>query len=61
MMEHKSDNLSPADSIEGGDFWTDLPEHVKQTIEKAKQQLDDGKGIPHQEVMDKVKAIFLDK
>ena len=61
MMEHKPDNFNSANNTPDSDFWTDLPEHVKQTIEKAKQQHDNGEGVPHQEVMDKVKAIFLNK
>jgi len=35
------------------DFWTDLPEHVKAGIERGKKQADDGKLIPHTEVMKK--------
>jgi hypothetical protein len=60
-MESRPGNLNSADRLLDGDFWTDLPDHVKQAIEKAKQQLENGKGIPHQGVMDEVKAIFLDK
>ncbi|MFC0518011.1 hypothetical protein ACFFGT_27605 [Mucilaginibacter angelicae] len=35
------------------DFWADVPEVVQQAIEKAKKQLDQGEGIPHDEVMKK--------
>ncbi|HEY8929019.1 MAG TPA: hypothetical protein VIM55_07500 [Mucilaginibacter sp.] len=35
------------------DFWTDLPEHVKSGIERARQQVREGKLTPHDEVMKK--------
>ena len=41
------------------DFWEELPDAVKQSINKAKAQLDRGEGIPHNVVMAKVKARFL--
>lgn len=40
------------------DFWHDLPEETKQAINKAKTQLDEGEGIPHQEVMREVRQRF---
>lgn len=33
------------------DFWTVLPEEVKQVINEAKTELDNGEGIPNIEVM----------
>jgi len=41
------------------DFWVELPEAVKQSINKAKAQLDRGEGIPHDKVMADVKSRFL--
>jgi hypothetical protein len=41
------------------DFWTELPEDVKQSIDEAKAELDRGEGIPHEEVMAEVKRRFL--
>ncbi|MBD1393604.1 hypothetical protein [Mucilaginibacter glaciei] len=38
---------------DGQDFWDDLPEHVKQGIERARKQAADGKLTPHNEVMSK--------
>jgi hypothetical protein len=42
-----------------GDFWADVPVEVKQAIDKARNQLDRGEGISHDEVMSKMKARFL--
>lgn len=41
------------------DFWSELPEAVKQSINKAKAQLDRGEGIPHDKVMADIKSRFL--
>ena len=35
------------------DFWNDLPEHVKQGIERSKRQTEAGLFTPHDEVMKK--------
>lgn len=35
------------------DFWDDLPENVKQGIERARKQVAEGKLTPHDEVMSK--------
>ena len=35
------------------DFWSDLPEHVKAGIERAKKQAEAGMLTPHDEVMKK--------
>ncbi|WP_186292649.1 hypothetical protein [Mucilaginibacter corticis] len=43
------------------DFWNNLPEEVKQSINKAKSELDHGEGIPHQQVMSDIKARFLNR
>jgi hypothetical protein len=36
---------------DGKDFWDDLPENVKQGIERAKKQAAEGKLTPDDEVM----------
>jgi hypothetical protein len=41
------------------DFWEELPGEVKQSINKAKTELDNGEGIPHNEVMAGVRERFL--
>jgi hypothetical protein len=41
------------------DFWWELPEEVKQTINQAKSELDRGEGIPHDQVMAEMKSRFL--
>jgi len=41
------------------DFWEDLPENVKESIIKAKTELDNGEGISHGEVMAGIKDRFL--
>ncbi|HEY9195141.1 MAG TPA: hypothetical protein VIM77_02710 [Mucilaginibacter sp.] len=43
------------------DFWADTPAGVKQVINKAKDQLDKGEGLAHDEVMAKIKTRFLNK
>ena len=43
------------------DFWDDLPEHVKEGIKEAKEQLARGEGIPHEQVMAEIKAKYLKK
>lgn len=35
------------------DFWNDLPDHVKASIERAKKQAEAGLLTPHEEVMKK--------
>jgi hypothetical protein len=35
------------------DFWNNLPEHVKQGIERSKKQADAGLLTPHEDVMKK--------
>ena len=41
------------------DFWDDLPEEVKESINVAKAELDRGEGIPHEEVMAEVRKRYL--
>jgi len=43
------------------DFWDDLPEHVKEGVNKAKEELKQGKGIPNEKVMADIKARYLNK
>jgi len=40
------------------DFWTTLPESVKQVINEAKAELDNNEGIPHQQVVDEVNILI---
>ncbi len=47
------------ETTEGKDFWHDLPEEVKEAINRGKKQLDEGKGIPHEQVRKKIKDRFL--
>ena len=43
------------------DFWAELPTEVKQSINKAKAELDRGEGIPHSQVMSEIKSRFLNR
>jgi hypothetical protein len=40
------------------DFYDELPEKIKNDIEEAQQEIDKGKGIPHNEVMNEIKARY---
>ena len=54
--------LSEIGSILGvpeNDFWEELPDEIKDSINKAKTELDNGEGIPHNEVMASVRERFL--
>lgn len=42
----------------GKDFWNDLPENLQKGIEAAEKELDYGKGIPHNEVIEEIKKRF---
>jgi hypothetical protein len=44
-----------SDSIDRKDK---LPLHVKESITKATKQLDEGKGIPHEQVMNEIRLRF---
>lgn len=46
------------DSESSRDFWNDLPDYVKESIKRAKSDLDSGKGISHDEVMQLAKKSF---
>ncbi len=43
---------------EGKDFWDTLPDQLKKTIKKAEQELNEGKGVPHEKVMADIKARY---
>lgn len=47
-----------ASEDQGKDFWDGLPDQLKRTIIKAEQELKDGKGIPHENVMADIKARY---
>ena len=56
--------LSEIDSLLSSsqtDFWPGLPLEVKQGIDKAKSELDNGEGISHQQVMSEMKERFQKK
>jgi hypothetical protein len=40
------------------DFWNDLPEEVKISLNKAKEELDKGEGIPHDQIAADVKSRY---
>jgi len=40
------------------DFWDNLPDNIKESIEAGIKEADKGDLIPHQEVMKKVKAKY---
>ena len=65
IMQSEDDVLlSEIDSLlnsSQNDFWTFLPDEVKQGIDKAKVELDRGDGIPHQLVMAEIRERFLKK
>jgi hypothetical protein len=41
-----------------GDFWDDLPDHVKRDIEEAREEIKAGKVIPHAQAMDEIRKLF---
>ncbi|SEO79572.1 hypothetical protein SAMN05192574_11356 [Mucilaginibacter gossypiicola] len=65
IIQSNDDNiLNEINSLLGlseNDFWSDLPTPIQRAIDKAKNQLDQGEGIPHEEVMAKIKSRFLNK
>lgn len=54
-LQDMIDELIFSDSIISKDA---LPLHVKQSISKATKQLDEGKGIPHEQVMNEIRLKF---
>jgi hypothetical protein len=44
--------------IQDQDFWPDLPNPLKQRIDTAKKELDNGLGISHDEVMDELNRLI---
>lgn len=40
------------------DFWDELPEEVKKSIETGLKQADNGEVIPHEEVMKKYERMY---
>jgi gas vesicle protein len=43
------------------DFWTEIPEEIKKSINKAKEELNRGEGLEYDDVMDEIKSRFLNK
>lgn len=54
-LQDMIDEVIFSDSINRKD---DLPLHVKQSISNATKQLDEGKGIPHEQVMNEIRLKF---
>ena len=44
--------------VQETDWWNEIGEEEKVSIEKGLKQLDQGKGIPHEEVVKKYKKWF---
>lgn len=61
MDKEKEDSAGENENPDKSDFRTDLPTDLKQSITIAKDELDRGEGIPHAEVMAKVRKRFLNK
>ncbi|MDX2047398.1 MAG: hypothetical protein SFU87_11470 [Chitinophagaceae bacterium] len=40
------------------DWWDDLPAEIKAEIDKALEELDKGKGIPHEQVVKRYRKWF---
>ena len=53
--------LRIGDHYQNKDFWNELPEHVKDSVKQAKEELKNGEGIPHDKVMAEIKSKFLKK
>lgn len=47
--------------VDTKDFWNELPEHVKESVNQAKEELKKGQGIGHDNVMAEIKNKFLKK
>lgn len=47
--------------VDAKDFWDELPEYVKDSVQQAKEELKNGEGIPHDKVMAEIKGKFLKK
>ena len=41
--------------VQKDDWYDELPDHVKQSVEKSEKQIANGEGIPHKEAMKKYK------
>jgi gas vesicle protein len=47
--------------VNNQDFWDELPNHIKHSVDQAKQELKSDAGIPHDKVMSEIKRKFLRK
>jgi predicted transcriptional regulator len=45
--------------VDKGDWWKTASTGLKQSVERGLEQLEKGQGIPHEEVIQKIKARFL--
>ena len=55
LLEEVKQLLGLAD----GDFWNDLPELTKQSIQRGLEQSKKGETLPHEKMMSDIKARFL--
>jgi hypothetical protein len=55
------DQIKSLLNIPEPDFWDELPDNIKGAINGAKEQLERGEGVAHEDVMADVKARFLNK
>ena len=47
--------------VKNADWWDELSEQLKALIEKGKQELENGQGIPHDEVRQEINKILKQK
>lgn len=47
--------------VKNADWWDELSEQQKALIEKGKQELENGQGIPHDEVRQEINKILKQK
>jgi hypothetical protein len=43
--------LKQRKELQSSDWWADLPQKVRQEVLKAVKEIEDGKGIPHDQVL----------
>jgi predicted transcriptional regulator len=46
---------------EDKDFWDELPEHVKESIQRGKEQAERSEVRPHEKVMAEIRSKYLKK
>ncbi len=58
VLKELQDMIDEAVLSNARDLQGELPIHVKKSIDKAKQQLDNGKGISHDKVMNEIRIRY---